>query len=102
MGAQVSIEVKEIRRDELVSVQQDIQSRFAKSKVGQVVRVLVDGLDEDGNLVGRTQWDAPDVDPLVFLSPSPDPSVPPLAKGQIRNCLVDGTCLYDLEAHPID
>lgn len=92
----------EARRDELVSVQQELQSNFAESKIGQILSVLVDGVDEDGNLVGRTQWDAPDVDPWVFLSPSPDPSVPPLEKGQIRNCHVDGACLYDLEAHPIN
>ena len=61
----------------------------------------MDGYNEDGQLVGRTQWDAPDVDPLVFLSESSEPGVPPLALGQIRRCVVDGNSLFDLEAHPM-
>lgn len=29
--------------------------------------MLVDGHTEDGELFGRSQWDAPDIDPIVFL-----------------------------------
>ena len=31
------------------------------------IDVLVDGHTEDGELYGRSQWDAPDIDPIVFL-----------------------------------
>ena len=37
------------------------------------VDVLVEGFDDDDNLVGRTQWDAIDIDPVVFLTPASDP-----------------------------
>lgn len=47
------------RRDELVQVQQSISEDFASSLVGQEVDVLVDGVNEDGWLFGRTQYDAP-------------------------------------------
>lgn len=47
------------RRDELVQVQQAISEEFANSLVGQEIDVLVDGVNEDGWLFGRTQYDAP-------------------------------------------
>ncbi len=37
--------------------------------------------NDDGWLIGRSQWDAPDVDPLVFLTDSEDPAVPRLEVG---------------------
>ena len=66
------------------------------------VSVLVDSITKEGEFVGRTQWDAPDVDPMVFLSESDDSHAEPLAIGQMRLCHVDGTLLFDLEAHPVD
>lgn len=65
------------------------------------VDVLVEGFDDDDNLVGRTQWDAPDVDPVVFLTPASDPSIPMLESGQMRRCLITETSLFDLQAQPI-
>lgn len=66
------------------------------------IPVLVDSITDEGEFVGRTQWDAPDVDPMVFLSKSEDGSAEPLAVGQMRLCSVDGTLLFDIEAHPVD
>jgi hypothetical protein len=47
-----------------------------RSLVGKVIDVLIDGVSEDGQLIGRTQWDAPDIDPVVFIGPPEDDSVP--------------------------
>ena len=63
------------------------------------VDVLVDSITDDGELIGRTQFDAPDVDPCVFLSDSP--GMPALEIGQLRRCQIHGSVLYDLEASPI-
>lgn len=101
MGLWLFCACRERRRDELVSLQQRIGEEFAASLVGREVDVLVEGYNEDGWLIGRTQWDAPDVDPIVFLSDPTDTSVPPLEPGQIRRCKVDGNSIFDLEAHPI-
>ena len=90
------------RRDELVSLQQRVGEGFAESLVGTELDVLVDGYSDEGWLLGRTQWDAPDVDPLVFLTEPADGSVPPLEVGQVRRCRVHGNSLFDLEAHPIE
>lgn len=66
------------------------------------VSVLVDSITEEGEFIGRTQWDAPDVDPMVFLSESDDNDAEPLAIGQMRLCHIDGTLLFDVEAHAVD
>lgn len=47
------------RQDELVQVQPTINEEFAASLVGQDLDVVVDGVNEDGWLFGRTQYDAP-------------------------------------------
>lgn len=102
---QVPQRVRQRRRDELVQVQQGISEAFAASLVGQEIDVLVDGENEDGWLFGRTQWDAPDVDPIVFLSEPPASAaagIAPLQVGQMRRCRVSGTSLFDLEAYPVE
>ena len=47
--------IRERRRDEIVSIQQRIGEEFAESLVGRDVDVLVDGFNDDGFLIGRTQ-----------------------------------------------
>lgn len=98
---QIPLAVKESRQDELISLQQDVACEFAESLVGKVLPVLVDGYNDDGALIGRTQWDAPDVDPVVFLSPPIDSSLPLLEVGQTRMCEVSSASIYDLDAYPV-
>lgn len=50
--------------------------RFS-SLVGKEIDVLIDGYSEDGQLIGRTQWDAPDIDPVVFVGEPADSNVLP-------------------------
>ena len=46
--------------------------------------------------------EAPDIDPIVFVSePVAGSGFSPLAMGQMRRCKVVGTSLFDLEAYPI-
>ena len=47
------------------------------------------------------QWDAPDIDPIVFLSPPEAPGLAPLEVGQMRRCRVTGNSIFDLEAVPV-
>ena len=55
-----------------------------RSLVGKEIDVLIDGISEDGQLIGRTQWDAPDIDPVVFVGPPEDDSIP---MPQVRNAV---------------
>ncbi len=56
------------RRDELMRLQHEIAARWARRQVGRTVEVLVEGVGEEGLIVGRTRWDAPEVDGLVLAS----------------------------------
>ena len=54
------------RREELMLLQQEIARRWGEQQVGRTVEVLVEGVGEEGIVVGRTRWDAPEVDGLVL------------------------------------
>jgi ribosomal protein S12 methylthiotransferase len=105
MGGMVPSKERQRRRDALVAAQHAIQCERAESLVGTEVDVLVDGVNEDGWMVGRTQWDAPDVDPCVFVgapgAAAAAAGVLPAQPGQIRRCLVTAASLFDLEAVPV-
>jgi len=94
-------EERQARRDELVSLQQRIGESWAKALLGTEIDVLVDGIDEDGQLFGRTQWDAPDVDNVVFIGSSNEEGVAPAEVGQMRRMRVVGHSIFDLEAVPL-
>jgi ribosomal protein S12 methylthiotransferase len=99
---QVDEPTRAARRDELIALQQEVGAAFAERLVGTEVDVLIDGYDEDGSLIGRTQWDAPDVDPVVFVAdPDPGSGVPPAVPGTMVRCLVTAASLFDLEATPV-
>ena len=76
---------------------------FALSRVGQELDVIIDGFNPDFDAwVGRSSLEAPDIDPIVFVSePEPGSGLPALEMGQMRRCKVNGTSLFDLEAHPL-
>eukprot|EP01023_Acetabularia_acetabulum_P024119 TRINITY_DN23378_c0_g1_i5.p4 TRINITY_DN23378_c0_g1~~TRINITY_DN23378_c0_g1_i5.p4 ORF type:complete len:119 (+),score=17.20 TRINITY_DN23378_c0_g1_i5:184-540(+) len=89
------------RRDELFSIQQDIQREIAENLVGEEIDVLIEGKDIQGTLCGRTQWDCPDVDPLVFVDPPQSEDIPQLKQGQIRKCKIYSATTIDICAYPI-
>eukprot|EP00188_Purpureofilum_apyrenoidigerum_P002180 Plantae.Rhodophyta-Purpureofilum_apyrenoidigerum.ctg23225.p1 GENE.Plantae.Rhodophyta-Purpureofilum_apyrenoidigerum.ctg23225~~Plantae.Rhodophyta-Purpureofilum_apyrenoidigerum.ctg23225.p1 ORF type:complete len:506 (+),score=102.55 Plantae.Rhodophyta-Purpureofilum_apyrenoidigerum.ctg23225:35-1519(+) len=66
LDEQIDEEVKVARRDELVSLQQDIQTEFAHQQIGRVINVLVDRV-ENGHAIGRAAFDAPEIDCVVHL-----------------------------------
>lgn len=99
---QVSSDVREARRDELISLQQKNGESLAKKKIGTEIEVLIDGYTEDGALYGRTQWDAPDIDHIVFINePEGNIQVDSVEVGQMRRCKVIGHSIFDLEAVPV-
>jgi len=59
--------VKNERREELMALQQEIAFEFAESLVGYELDVLVDRDDEEGECVGRTFADAPEIDASVRI-----------------------------------
>jgi ribosomal protein S12 methylthiotransferase len=66
---QVPEEVRQERLDRLMTLQGDISLRINRGRIGQRVEVLVEGSDEEGlaQWVGRTEWDAPEIDGRVLI-----------------------------------
>jgi len=66
---QVADEVKQERRDEIMSLIQDAQEKYSLSLVGKEMEVIIDKAGEGGfGSVGRTRGDAPDIDCLVYFA----------------------------------
>ncbi|MDH3236169.1 MAG: TRAM domain-containing protein, partial [Alphaproteobacteria bacterium] len=57
---------KQERWERLMETQMEISRRRLAAKVGRTVEVIVDETDDEG-AVGRTKWDAPEVDGCVFV-----------------------------------
>jgi ribosomal protein S12 methylthiotransferase len=92
--------VKERRRSSLMSLQKRIVARAHRGRVGQQVRLLVDGPSAEHELVlrARTAGQAPDIDPLVYLTDC-DPS--DVAPGQFLHAEIVASRDYDLLARPL-
>lgn len=68
MDEQVSEDVKEARRDEIMMIQQEISFEKSKEHIGEDFDVMIEGsLPDDGVYIARTYMDAPDVDGYVFI-----------------------------------
>src|SRR5581483_5691632 len=58
---------KKRRVDELMKAQQPIAFAHNKRLVGRELDVVVEGTNDEGVLVGRSVYDAPEIDPIVYL-----------------------------------
>ena len=92
MKAQISEEIKEDRKAELMELQQEISLERGNSRIGQVLLVMIEGKVADENAyVGRTYADAPNVDGYIFVQ-SPEM----LMSGAFVKVRVTGALEYDL------
>jgi ribosomal protein S12 methylthiotransferase len=93
--------VKRQRRNALMARQKKIVARAQKARVGTDVAVLIDGPSDEHELVlqGRLEGQAPDIDPVVFLTDC-DPGA--FEKGQLIRARVVGARGYDLVAAPLE
>jgi ribosomal protein S12 methylthiotransferase len=60
-------EVKEERWHRFMAAQKKVSAEIMAQRVGRTVAVLIDEVDEEG-AIGRTPWDAPEIDGSVFLN----------------------------------
>jgi ribosomal protein S12 methylthiotransferase len=95
----VAWRTKERRRSALMSRQKQIARRAQKARIGQRATVVVDGPSAEHELVlrGRLEGQAPDIDPLVYLTDC-DPSE--WSPGQFVEAEITGSRDYDLIARP--
>ena len=50
-----------------MAAQKQVSGDLLQGKLGKVIEVLIDEVDEDG-AIGRSRWDAPEIDGNVFLN----------------------------------
>ena len=68
MENQIAEEVKEERQHLIMDIQKEIAASLCQQEVGKTLEVVVEGkLPEEQIYCGRTKWDAPDIDGMVFF-----------------------------------
>lgn len=91
MENQIDEEIKQERLDAIMRRQLDISLEYNKEKIGKELMVLVEEKDEDGSYIGRTQYDAPEIDNSVIFTSRRD-----LNAGDMVRVLVEDAFDYDL------
>ncbi len=88
----VADDVKQDRWDRFMQKAQSISEAKLAAKVGQIMDVIIDDIDEDGIATCRTKADAPEIDGNLFI----DEGTEGLAVGEIVSVEVDEAGEYDL------
>jgi ribosomal protein S12 methylthiotransferase len=94
MDGQLPEMVKHERYERLMSVQRAISAEVLAARLGTELDVLIDEVGEEG-AVGRSAWDAPDIDGSVFLDKASG-----LKPGDLVRATVTRSDDYDLWAEP--
>lgn len=96
MPDQVEAAVAEARRDELMELQSGISRERNEARIGQKMRVLVDGVSEEHDYVfeGRHYGQALDIDGVVYLSY--ENGAAPAVPGSFVEVVIDDATEYDL------
>lgn len=69
MDGQIDEDVKAVRRDEIMQLQQEVSIDIANDMIGKIVDCIIEGKIEDDDVyVGRSYKDAPNVDGYVFIN----------------------------------
>ncbi|MBN2866629.1 MAG: 30S ribosomal protein S12 methylthiotransferase RimO [Thiotrichales bacterium] len=89
-------EVKQDRFERFMELQQQISADKMQAKVGQVMQVLVDEVDEQG-AIARSMADAPEIDGVVFIEDAVH-----LVPGQFVQVEIVAADEYDLWAKPVE
>lgn len=91
MEDQIDEDVKAVRLDAVMRRQLDISREVNEEKVGNIMTVMVDGEDQEGAYMGRTMYDAPEIDNTVIFD-----SGRKLAPGDMVSVRIDDAFDYDL------
>jgi ribosomal protein S12 methylthiotransferase len=67
LAGAVPDDVKDARWHRFMATQQEVSRAIMKARVGRTIDVLVDEVDDEG-AIGRSKWDAPEIDGSVFLN----------------------------------
>ena len=91
LDGQVDEEVKQQRYEAVMALQESISEQLCREQIGKTVRVIVEGRDESGMMVGRTMGQAPEIDGVTYISAKKD-----LTAGSFHDVLIKDASEYDL------
>jgi ribosomal protein S12 methylthiotransferase len=92
LGDLISEDVKKERQAVIMQIQKDISQYHNESLIGKTMKVLIDSQDGEFSM-GRTEWDAPEIDQEVFVRSSQ-----PLKAGTFHTVTITDAVEYDLFA----
>ena len=87
---QIDEDTKQARLQELRDIADPVSSSVVSQRIGASMDILVLGCEEDGQLYGRAQCQAPDVDGVTYLDNG--------TVGEIHTVTISDTLLYEMEA----
>jgi ribosomal protein S12 methylthiotransferase len=92
----VPVAIMQERMERLMIVQQELALEKNRELIGSVIPVIIDEPDEEqGGCIGRTPWDAPDVDNIVTISE-------PLPEGAMSLVLIEDAEPYALHGSVVN
>ena len=91
MENQIDEEIKAERLDGIMRRQLEISLELNREKIGKSLKVLVEERDEDGSYIGRSEFDAPEIDNSVLFTSDRE-----LKAGDMVNVLIEDAFDYDL------
>ena len=91
MENQIPEEIKQQRLDAIMRRQLDISLELNREKIGKVLDVITEEQDEDGSYIGRTVYDAPEIDNSVIFTSERE-----IKPGDIVKVLIQDAFDYDL------
>ncbi|MEG0014494.1 MAG: 30S ribosomal protein S12 methylthiotransferase RimO [Cellulosilyticaceae bacterium] len=95
---QIDEDIKAKRKDIIMTMQHDISEELTKSKVGQVMRVLIEGkITGEDAYIARSYQDAPEVDGQVFVNYEGE-----LISGDYVDVMITDASDYDLIGEIVD
>ncbi len=90
LGDPVDAKIKNNRAEILIDCQKEIAYNKNTSLIGKNVKVLIDEYDKEINkYIGRTEWDAPEIDNIVIVSSKSTP-------GQFRDIYINNADSYEI------
>lgn len=93
----VDEDTAQLRMDEIMSIQMEISAEIMQRWVDKTIPVIIDETceDEDFDLIGRTQYDTPEIDGIVYVNGNAKP-------GEIHQVKITASWEYDLAGEIID
>lgn len=67
LDEQISDNIKEERKKEIMAIQSDISGEILSKNLGKTFEVLIEEKIDDNNYVGRTYMDSPEIDGVTYV-----------------------------------